>query len=438
MSRVIAIVGRPNVGKSRLFNRLIRKGDEAIVHGEPGVTRDRQYGQGTHEDEEYTVVDTGGMVEQAEDDLMERMRRQAEIAIREADAIVFVMDGRAGLRPGDQAIAEMLRESDEPVVFAVNKVDPGVDPYELLSEFYQLGVDLQPISAEHNRGIDALLDQLMAVPAGGRHVEVSGPHETRCAIVGKPNVGKSTLLNAILGEERVLTSEEPGTTRDSIDTRLRRDDREYLLIDTAGMRKKSNVDEGLEQLSVVQSIRSIDRADVALMMIEGPEGVTNQDKKIAGVVERRGCACVLLVNKWDLVERYPETGDLYRDYLREELNFLDWAPIIFTSAVTGRKIGTILDTVDTVHESYQRRIETSPLNDFLQEAKARHSPPMDGDRRVKLYYGTQVATEPPTFVFFANYPDAVRDSYKRYLENRLREAFDFDGTPIRIYIKSRD
>jgi len=438
MSEVVAIVGRPNVGKSRLFNRLIRKGDEAIVHGEPGVTRDRQYGQGTFHEEEYTVIDTGGLVERADDDLMERMRRQAEVAMQQADVIAFVMDGRDGLMPGDRAIAEMLRESEKPVVYAVNKIDPGVDQYELLSEFYQLGEDLTPISAEHDRGIDNLLEQLSEAPGRDRELELSGPHEIRSAIVGKPNVGKSTMLNAILGEERVITSDEPGTTRDAIDTRLRRDDREYLLIDTAGMRKKSNVSEGLEQLSVVQSIRSIDRADVALLMIEGPAGVTNQDQKIASVVENRGCACIILVNKWDLVERYPETGDLYRDYLRDELSFLDWAPIIFTSAVTGRKVGTILDTIDRVHESYSRRINTSPLNDFLEEAVARHSPPLHKGHQVKLYYGTQVSAEPPTFVFFSNDPEGVPDSYRRYLANRLRETYDFGGTPIRVYIRSRD
>ncbi len=438
MSHVIAIVGRPNVGKSRLFNRLVDRGDEAIVHGEPGVTRDRQYGYGRDADgESFTVVDTGGLVRDADDGLMERMRDQAEIAIEEADAIVFVMDARAGLRPGDREIAEKLRHSETPVVFAVNKVDPGTDEHELLAEFYQLGVDLQPISAEHDRGIRPLRDALMAHRTEQPPVD-EDDESIRCAIVGRPNVGKSTFLNALLGEERVITSQTPGTTRDSIDTRLTRDGREYLLIDTAGMRRKSNVAEGLEELAVIQSIRSIDRAEVAVILIDGPEGVTNQDQKIASVVERRGCACLLVVNKWDLVERRPETGDLYRDYVRHELEFLDWAPLFFASAKTGRRVGDVLGAVDRIHEHHGFRIETSTLNDFLEEATERHNPPMQGGRRVKFYYGTQVSTGPPTFVFFVNRPEDVADSYKRYLANRLREAFDFEGTPLRLHVKSRD
>ncbi len=437
MSHVIAIVGRPNVGKSRLFNRLVERGDEAIVHGEPGVTRDRKYGYGRHDGEEYTLVDTGGLVRDADDSMMERMRDQAQIAIEEADAIVFVMDGRDGLRPGDREIARMLRESEKPTVFAVNKVDPGTVEHELLNDFYQLGVDLHPISAEHKIGISELEDELMA-HRRPESEEEGDSSAIECAIVGRPNSGKSTFLNSLLGEDRVITSETPGTTRDSIDTRLTRGDREYLLIDTAGMRRESNVSEGLEELSVVQSIRSIDRANVALILIDGPEGVTHQDKKIASVVERRGCACVLLIYKWDLVEKYPDTGDLYRSYVREELDFLDWAPLFFISAKTGRRVGDVMDAVDRAYDNHGYRVTTSTLNDFLEAAVEEHNPPMQSGRRIKFYYGTQVSVRPPTFVFFVNHPEDVVDSYKRYLKNRLREAFDFEGTPLHLHVRSRN
>ena len=438
MSFVIAIVGRPNVGKSRLFNRLV-KGDEAIVHGEPGVTRDRQYGRGHYDGEPYTVIDTGGLVLGTDDNLMDRMHDQAQIAMEEADAIIFMLDGRAGVMPGDREIAEKLRLSEKPTFFAVNKVDRGTNRDELLAEFYQLGVDLYAVSAEHDIGIRELMEDVMALREEEEAVEAAEEKPyVRCAVVGKPNAGKSTLVNRILGQDRIITSDTPGTTRDSIDTLFEREGREYLLIDTAGLRRKSNISEQLEELSVVQAIKSIDRADVALIVIEAPEGVTRQDKKIASVVERRGCACVILVNKWDLLDRREETGDMYRDYLREELGFLDWAPVIFISALTGRKTNRILDTIDHVERNYERRISTSTLNDFIEATVARHSPPLHKDRQVKIYYGTQVSTRPPTFVMFTNYPEGIEESYKRYLENRLREEFDFEGTPIRIYIRERD
>ncbi len=458
----IAIVGRPNVGKSRLFNRLTR-GTGAIVHDEPGVTRDRIYGEGTYDDVAFEVIDTGGITETSDDTILERMRHQTDIAFDEADVVLFMMDGREGLVKGDHQIAERLRKAEKPVVFVVNKADERNKQHEYLADFYELGVELHPISAEHAIGIDGMMSAVFEAVGVTRpepsydeedefefdddsasdeeddsEEELSGTDKpARCAVVGKPNAGKSTLVNAMLGEDRLITSEVPGTTRDAVDTHVIRGDDEYLLIDTAGMRKKSNVEEGLERASVVQAIRSIDRSDVAVLVIDGPMGITNQDKKIADVIESRGRGCVLVINKWDQIESRSDTGDLYNDYLSRELPWLDWAPRLVTSALTGRGVHKVLDAVDIAFTSYNRRIDTSTLNDFLQEVTARHSPPQEGGRAVKLYYMTQVAVRPPRFIFFGNRPDAVARSYRRFLENELREAFDFRGTPLRLMFRDR-
>lgn len=437
MSYVVAIVGRPNVGKSRLFNRVSGAGD-AIVHGEPGVTRDRQYAEGSHGGVDYTVVDTGGMVPEGGEDLAERMHAQADVAIEEADAVILVLDARAGLMPADRQIAEKLRHSEKPVYIAVNKVDPGTQPEQMVAEFYELGADLFPISAEHDEGVDDLMDEVVAEARAMRPPEQEELEFPRCAVVGKPNVGKSTLVNTLLGDDRLVTSEIPGTTRDAVDTTIERGEKRYQLIDTAGLRRKANIEEALEELSVVHAIKSIDRADVALLMIEAPAGVTKQDKKIADVVVSRGTACVVLVNKWDQLEKHEETGDLYRAYLDRELDFLDWAPFHFVSAKTGRGLEPALESVDEAWENYRRRIDTSPLNDFVDAVVARHTPPTEKGREVKIYYATQASTEPPTFVFFANYPEQIDDSYQRYLKNELRQAYQFRGTPIRVHVRERD
>jgi len=437
MSYIVAIVGRPNVGKSRLFNRVSGAGD-AIVHGEPGVTRDRQYAVGAHGDVDYTVVDTGGMVPEGGEDLVERMHAQADVAIEEADAVILVLDARTGLMPADRQIAEKLRQSEKPVYIAVNKVDPGTQPEQMVAEFYELGADLFPISAEHDEGVAEMMDEVVADARAMRPPDSEEVECPRCAVVGKPNVGKSTLVNKLLGDERLVTSDIPGTTRDAVDMTIERDGQRYQLIDTAGLRREANIDATLEELAVVHALKSIDRADVAAVLIEASEGVTRQDKKIADVVVGRGTACVVLVNKWDLLEKHEQTGDLYRAYLDRELDFLDWAPFHFISARTGRGIGPALESIDEAWENYRRRIDTSPLNDFVDGVVARHTPPTEKGREVKIYYATQAGTEPPTFVFFANYPEQIDDSYQRYLENELREAYQFRGTPIRIHVRERD
>ncbi len=435
MSFVIAIVGRPNVGKSRLFNRLSST-VEAIVHDQEGVTRDRQYAQGSWYDKEYTIIDTGGFLPSTEEPMLVSMRRQATLAIEEADAIIFMMDGRAGLTSSDIEIAELLRSATKPVFHVVNKVDAPLRAHEYTPEFYELGADLYPLSAEHGPGLDELMTDIIEhIPE--RDPDEEPPPFARVAVVGKPNAGKSSLINQMLGEERLLISDVAGTTRDSIDTHIDYEDKEYLFIDTAGLRKKKKVSEELEHFAVVQAIKSIDRADVALMVIDASKGVTSQDKKIAGVIANRGRACVIVINKWDLVAKDSYTADEWREAIYREMPWMKWAPIVLCSALTGKRTHTIFARVDHVYDRFIKRVTTSKINQYLERSVAMHSPPMQSNRRVKFYYASQVATRPPAFVFMVNFPDLIPESYVRFLENRLREDFDFEGTPIRMIMRSR-
>lgn len=432
MSFLVAIVGRPNVGKSRLFNRLI-KAEMAIVYDEEGVTRDRQYGDGEWYGRRYTVVDTGGFVPRADDPILTKMAAQVQLAIDEADAIIFVVDGRAGLTPADEDISTMLRQTDKPVYLAVNKVDNWSHRDRYLAEFYKLGRDLYPISAEHGVGLDELMDEL-TIPIEEAE-EFEDTTFARIAVVGKPNAGKSSLINALLGENRLLTSDVAGTTRDAIDTKIERDGKEYLIIDTAGLRRKSSITHRLEEFAVIQAIRSIDRADIAVMVIDATQEPSKQDKKIASVVQNRGKACIIIVNKWDLVEKSSETAGEYVRYLREEFNFVGYAPILFVSALTGQRVHKILSTVDRIFEQYTRRIPTAEVNRFLEVALAKYAPPVYANKRPKFYFATQVATRPPAFMFAVNAPGAVAPSYRKYLVNQLREAYGFEGTPIKTVIR---
>ncbi len=436
---IIAIVGRPNVGKSRLFNRLTES-QKAIVHDYEGVTRDRQYGDAEWFGRHYTVIDTGGFVPDTAETMLSQMRDQAQLAMDEADVIVFLMDGRAGFTESDREIATMLREAERPVVYAVNKVDSWDRREEVLADFYNLGVPLFPVSAEHGNGLDAMMDDLtkdfVVVPFDEwENDDHSGV--TQVAVVGKPNAGKSSTVNQILGEERLLTSDIPGTTRDSIDTRVKHEGRDYLFIDTAGLRKKSSISHRLEEFSVVAAIRAIDRADVAVLVLDATEGITSQDKKIAAVAARRGCACVVLVNKWDLVEKDDTTAGEFVKEFRHQLPFLAWAPLLFASAKTGQRLHKIFEFIDNANEQYTRRVKTAELNRFIEITTTRHSPPIHRNRKVKFYYASQVATRPPTFAFVVNKPDGVAPAYRRFLENQIRAEYGFEGTPIRSVVRAR-
>ncbi len=435
MSFILAIVGRPNVGKSRMFNRLSST-TRAIVHDFEGVTRDRQYGRGEWYDKQFIVIDTGGFLTDTEEPMLVSMRNQAQLAIEEADAILFMMDGRAGLTSGDSEIASMLRTTKKPVFHVVNKIDAERQRDEMLADFYQLGVDLYAMSAEHGPGIDKLMDDVAELIPSVDEDEEPPPY-ARIAVVGKPNAGKSSIINRLLGENRLLTSDVAGTTRDSVDTMAKYEEREYMFIDTAGLRRKKKISEELEHFAVIQAIRSIDRADIVLLVIDATKGLSGQDKKIADVAVNRGRAIVVIVNKWDQIEKDSHTADAWRDALCNEMPYLLWAPIMFTSALTGKRVVKIFEEVDEVFDRYTSRIKTAELNKFLEKAVATHSPPVKSNRRIKFYFCSQVATRPPSFVFMVNRPELVPDSYKRFLENQLRQEFDFMGTPVRLMMRAR-
>ncbi|MEK6726063.1 MAG: ribosome biogenesis GTPase Der [Deltaproteobacteria bacterium] len=435
MKPIVAIVGRPNVGKSTLFNRIsgTRK---AIVDDMPGVTRDRNYLDVTWNDHTFTLIDTGGFEPEVKEGLLAQMREQAMLAVEEADLIVFLADGKEGLMPADFEVADLLRRSTKPLVFAVNKID-SQKRMEGLYDFYSLGLpEPIPVSAEHGTGTDDLMDRILSlIPKYSE--EPLSEDVTRLAVIGRPNVGKSSLVNKLLGYERVIVSDVPGTTRDTIDTLLTVDDKRYLLIDTAGIRKKGRVSQKLEKYTVVQALRSMDRCDVVLLMIDALEGVTEQDTKVAGYAHDRGKGCVIVVNKWDLIEKETKTYEKYVDDVRFKLKYLAYAPVISISALTGQRAVKVLEVVDKVSAECSRRMGTGVLNRAFQEMTKGHMPGMYMNRAVKFYYITQTSAKPPTFTLFTNFPEGVHFSYERYLENKLREAFGFEGTPIRLQFRKR-
>lgn len=436
MSSLVAIVGRPNVGKSTLFNRILGQ-RKALVEDFPGVTRDRHYAEVTRYDVPFTLVDTGGFEPVSEERLLVQMREQSQFAVEEADVILFVLDSRDGLTPSDREVASMLRRVQKPVLYVLNKVD-GEKQEAALGEFYSLGIEtFYPVSAEHGRGVGDLIDDLLPLLDSGARPEAAA-EEVRLAIVGRPNVGKSSLVNRILGYERVVANPTAGTTRDSVDTPFSYNQKRYVLIDTAGIRRKGKTNQALEKFSVIQSLKAMDRAHVVVVVIDAAEGVTDQDLTVAGYAFERGRAVILAVNKWDLVPKNNQTMNEYLEKLRLSFKFLPFAPVLFLSALTGQRVAKVMAEVEMVAAEFNKRISTPALNNMLTEAVKSHQPPMSQGQRIKLFYVTQTAVRPPTFVVFTNQPDAVHFSYQRYLQNKFRESFGFTGCPIRLEFKQRD
>ena len=433
---VVAIVGRPNVGKSTLFNVLAGE-MISIVKDTPGVTRDRIYADVDWLDRDFTLIDTGGIEPDSSDIILSQMREQAQIAIDTADVIIFITDVKQGLVDSDSKVADMLRRSGKPVVLVVNKVD-NFDKYMAdVYEFYNLGIgDPVPISAASRLGLGDMLDVVTA------HFPEWDPSEEdddrpRIAIVGKPNVGKSSIVNRLLGENRVIVSNIAGTTRDAIDTEIVHDGKEYIFIDTAGLRRKNKIKEELERYSIIRTVSAVERADVVLMVIDATEGVTEQDAKIAGIAHERGKGVIIVVNKWDAIEKNDKTMKEYEGKIRQVLSYMPYAEIMYVSALTGQRLPKLYDMIDMVIENQTLRIATGVLNEIMTEAVAMQQPPSDKGKRLKLYYITQVAVKPPTFVIFVNDKELMHFSYTRYLENKIREAFGFRGTSLKFFIRER-
>ena len=433
---IVAIVGRPNVGKSTLFNGLAGE-NISIVKDTPGVTRDRIYADVTWLDYHFTLIDTGGIEPDSSDVILSQMREQARIAIDTADVIVFLTDVRQGLVDADSKVADMLRRSRKPVLLVVNKVDSFEKFMPDVYEFYNLGIgDPIPVSAASRLGIGDMLDEVVKhFPR--RDAEEEEDERPKIAIVGKPNVGKSSIINRLIGENRVIVSDIAGTTRDAIDTNVRHDGKEYVFIDTAGLRRKSRIKEELERYSIIRTVTAVERADVVVLVIDALEGVTEQDAKIAGIAHERGKGMIIAVNKWDAIEKNDKTIYEYTSRIRTTLSYMPYAELMFISAVTGQRLPKLFDRIDMVIQNQNLRVSTGVLNEIMTEAVALQQPPSDKGKRLKLYYITQVAVKPPTFVIFVNDKELMHFSYTRYLENKIREAFGFKGTSLKFLIRER-
>ena len=437
MSRpIVAIVGRPNVGKSTLFNSLA--GERiSIVKDYPGVTRDRIYADVTWLNTQFTMIDTGGIEPDSKDEMLSYMRDQAQIAIDTADVIVFLVDVRQGLVDSDFKVADMLRRSTKPIVLVVNKVDNFDKFLPDVYEFYNLGIgEPFPVSASGKLGFGEMLDEIVKHFKSG-NTEEAEDERPRIAIVGKPNVGKSSIINKLLGETRVIVSNIAGTTRDAIDTPIRRNGKEYVLIDTAGLRRKSKIKEELERFSIIRTVTAVERADIVVLVIDALEGITEQDAKIVGIAHDRGKGIIIVVNKWDLIEKNNKTVNEYTNDIREVLAYMPYAEIIFISAETGQRLHKIFEVIEVVIQNQNLRVATGVLNEIMMEATALQQPPSDKGKRLKLFYITQVAVKPPTFVIFVNDKELMHFSYTRYIENKIREAFGFGGTSLKFFIRER-
>ena len=433
---IVAIVGRPNVGKSTLFNALAGE-MISIVKDTPGVTRDRIYADINWLDTSFTLIDTGGIEPDSSDIILSQMREQASIAIDTADVIIFITDVRQGLVDSDSKVADMLRRSKKPVILVVNKVDNFEKLMPDVYEFYNLGIgEPVPISATSKLGIGDMLDEVVKHFHYDEEAE-EDDERPRIAIIGKPNVGKSSLINKLLGENRLIVSNIAGTTRDAVDTEVNWNEKQYVFIDTAGLRRKSKIKEELERYSIIRAVTAVEKCDVAIIMIDAVEGVTEQDAKIAGIAHERGKGIIIAVNKWDAIEKNDKTIYEYTNNVKNTLSFMQYAEILFISAMTGQRLNKLFDLIDVVIENHSLRISTGVLNEILSEAVALQQPPSDKGKRLRLYYMTQVSVKPPTFVIFVNDKQLMHFSYQRYIENRIRDAFGFKGTPIRIIIRER-
>ena len=433
---IVAIVGRPNVGKSTLFNVLA--GEKiSIVQDTPGVTRDRIYADINWLDYNFTLIDTGGIEPESDNIILKSMREQAEIAIETADVILFMTDVRQGMVDDDAKVADMLRRSKKPIVLVVNKVDSFEKFMPDVYEFYNLGLgDPHPISGSSRLGIGDMLDEVVS------HFNESAKDDTEderpiIAIIGKPNVGKSSIINKLLGEDRVIVSDIAGTTRDAVDTEIVRNGREYVFIDTAGLRRKSKIKEDIERYSIIRTVSAVERCNVAVLVIDATEGITDQDAKIAGIAHDRGKGMIIAVNKWDAIEKNDKTIYKFTEEIRNKLSYMPYAELLFISAQTGQRLPKLFETIDAVIENHSLRIATGVLNEIMSEAVAMQQPPSDKGKRLKLYYITQVSVKPPTFVIFVNDKELMHFSYTRYIENRIRESFGFRGTPLKFIIRER-
>ena len=437
MAAIVAIIGRPNVGKSTLFNRLTRTRD-ALVDDQPGVTRDRNYGKVLWNDRTFTLIDTGGMTDVDLDDFALPIREQITAAVQDADILLLILDGRSGLLPSDQELFIQLKQLEKPLFVAINKVD-GPENEGLLADFFALGCDqLYPLSAEHRYGVSDLLDALVTdIPPDDAVPDDATPEIIKIAVVGRPNVGKSSLINRLLGQERLVVSDVPGTTRDAIDSICEANSQTYQIMDTAGIRKKGKVQQKIEKFSIIKSLQSMNHCHIALILFDATEGITDQDVTIAGYALERGCGVLFLINKWDAIEKDHRTTKEYVERVKDAAKFLPFAPIITISAKTGLRVAKIFPAVNAIFEQYTQRIGTGSLNRIFEKVVSRNPPALHKGRRVKLFYATQITTAPPTLIAFTNQPDGIHFSYKRYLINQIREASGLDKTPIRLFFRKR-
>ena len=433
---IVAVVGRPNVGKSTLFNALAGE-NIAIVKDTPGITRDRIYADVSWLDRNFTLIDTGGIEPESKDIILSQMREQAQIAIDTADVILFLVDVKQGLQDADSKVADMLRRSRKPVILAVNKVDDFKKYMADVYEFYNLGIgEPYPISATNRLGFGELLDAVIA-HFGQATEEEEEDNRVKVAIIGKPNVGKSSIINRLIGENRLIVSDIAGTTRDAVDTEIIHNGREYVFIDTAGLRRKNKIREELERYMIIRTVSAVERADIAVLIIDAVEGVTEQDAKIAGIAHDRGKAVIIAVNKWDAIEKDNQTVKEHTQKIRQVLSFMPYAEIMFISAVSGQRLMKLYDVIDAVSENHSMRVATGVLNEIVTEAVALQQPPSDKGKRLRIYYTTQVAVRPPTFVIFVNDKELMHFSYLRYLENQIRDTFGFVGTPLKFFVRER-